>query len=258
MGRQFGKIYDESGNAIQMEPYVIILARHGQPKWDSNGIGIDEPELTEKGRRQAEALGECLSRLPITDFYVSSLLRARLTAAPLAERIGREPTVAPWYREIAAKNLDGYTTDEVKAYYEAWWKLPPAQRFDGPEGGETLAQIYDRVAGGIDKVLLDAGFSFTGEGRDRTWKLPPEPRCVVLVGHTFASSTALCHLLNLEYTGISGEQFRMGWGAYNKLVVFPAGGGYVWRLAELNSCGHLRARGLIDDDIPTFEQDCLY
>ncbi|MBQ7567859.1 histidine phosphatase family protein [bacterium] len=226
--------------------------RHGQPEWARGGVGIDEPQLTELGLRQAECVGQSLCRLPVTDFYVSHLLRARQTAEPLARLLGREPVVAEWYQEIQAKKLDQRPLSEVKAYFQHWYSMPLQQRYVGPPEGETMKHAYSRISRGIDEVLVKAGFSFEADGPYRRWHLPSEPRCIVMVGHTFASSLALCHLLNLDYTGASGEQFRMGWGAYNKVVPFPMAGGFVWRLQAFDVRDHLFAEGLSCDDLPLY------
>ena len=246
------KITDERGNIFLSEPHAVYFVRHGQPEWSSGGVGIDEPELTELGRKQAECVGRHLCRLPVTDFYVSNLLRARQTAAPLAGLLGREPVIADWYQEIQAKNLNQRPLSEVEEYFRCWYQMSLTERYAGPPEGESLQHAYRRISGGLDAVLQKAGFSFEADGRYRRWHLPREPRCVVLVGHTFASAIALCHLLDLEYTGASGEQFRMGWGAYNKAVPFPLAGGFVWRLQAFDVRGHLLQQGLSCDDLPLY------
>ncbi|MDO5296439.1 MAG: histidine phosphatase family protein [bacterium] len=243
---------DELGNLEISEPHAIYFVRHGQPEWQREGRGIDEPCLTPLGLRQAECLAQSLAHLPVTDFYVSNLLRARQTAAPLARLWGREPEIAEWYQEIQAKNLDQFPLSEVEAYFKAWYSTPLKERFSGPPEGESIEHLYRRISQGIDAVLQRAGFSFVADGLYRRWSVPPEPRCIVLVGHTFASATALCHLLNFDYTGASGEQFRMGWGAYNKLVPFPLAGGFVWRLQSFDERSHLRKAGVSCDDLPMY------
>ena len=246
------KITDERGNISLSEPHAVYFVRHGQPEWSSGGVGIDEPELTEFGRRQAECVGRHLCRLPVTDFYVSNLLRARQTAAPLAGLLGREPEIADWYQEIQAKNLDQRPLSEVEEYFRCWYQMSLTERYAGPPEGESLQHAYRRISEGLDAVLQKAGFSFEADGRYRRWHLPKEPRCIVLVGHTFASAIALCQLLDLEYTGASGEQFRLGWGAYNKVVPFPLAGGFVWRLQAFDVRGHLMAQGLSREDLPLY------
>ena len=40
----------------------LFLFRHAQPLWIDNGLCIDNPPLTELGRRQAKLLGKRLAR----------------------------------------------------------------------------------------------------------------------------------------------------------------------------------------------------
>ena len=51
----------------------LLLIRHGDPDYT-----IDS--LTEKGHREAQLLAEKMKNVPVKDFYVSPLGRARATA----------------------------------------------------------------------------------------------------------------------------------------------------------------------------------
>lgn len=243
------KSLDHNNNMFDDEPYAIYLVRHAQPQWTEDGNGIDEPHLTKLGYRQAECLGQHLCRLPVTQFYTSSLLRARETAAPLARLIGREPKIAPWYKEVQGKPLDGHPQEEVAAYLNDWKNLSLDKRLEGPPGGESLATLYERLSRGLDQMMIEAGFTFEDIKNHRLWKLPDERRCIIMVGHTFASATSLSYFLNIPYTGASGEQFRIGWAAYNKIVPYPLGGGYVWRLKQFDVRDHLIVAGASCDDV---------
>lgn len=79
---------------------VIRLVRHGEAAsgWD----GDLDPGLSRLGRRQAAAAADLLAPLPPASIVTSPLLRARETAAPLADRWGREPRVEPAVGEIVA------------------------------------------------------------------------------------------------------------------------------------------------------------
>lgn len=62
----------------------IVLVRHGETAWNAEerlqGQLMPGPCLTERGQRQAQALGERLAREPLAALYSSDLLRARETA----------------------------------------------------------------------------------------------------------------------------------------------------------------------------------
>ena len=58
----------------------ILIIRHAEPDYTTD-------TLTEKGKREALLLSERLSRLPIRAFYVSTMGRARETAAPTIRKM---------------------------------------------------------------------------------------------------------------------------------------------------------------------------
>ena len=63
--------------------------RHGQPEWVRDGLNIVDPPLTELGHRQAAALAAAMTNEALDEVLVSPLLRARETAAPVLEALGR-------------------------------------------------------------------------------------------------------------------------------------------------------------------------
>ena len=64
----------------------LVIVRHGDPDYS-----IDS--LTEKGWREARILSERITKLDVKEFYVSPLGRARDTAAPTLEKLGRSAVV---------------------------------------------------------------------------------------------------------------------------------------------------------------------
>lgn len=78
----------------------ILLIRHGEPVTASSEVGPVDPELTERGRWQAERLGDWLACEPIDALLTSDQRRAIETAAPLAQRRGLTPRVFPGFAEI--------------------------------------------------------------------------------------------------------------------------------------------------------------
>jgi len=65
----------------------IILARHGETEWNVEEVfrGRIDVELNETGLKQAELLGEYLSKLKIEKVYSSPLKRALRTAHGIAD-----------------------------------------------------------------------------------------------------------------------------------------------------------------------------
>ncbi len=87
----------------------LFIVRHADalPEADEiipSGIYDDLP-LSRLGREQAQALAERLSSLNFDAIYSSPLRRCLQTAAPLAERLGLQPTVVEGLKEIKLGNL---------------------------------------------------------------------------------------------------------------------------------------------------------
>jgi len=74
---------------------TIVVIRHAEKALDS----VADPPLTEAGEERAALLarmfGNAASPGHIGAIYISPALRSRLTAAPLASRLGLTPIVAP-------------------------------------------------------------------------------------------------------------------------------------------------------------------
>ena len=94
----------------------LFIVRHADaiPEADEiipSGIYDDLP-LSRLGREQALALAERLGSLNFDALYSSPLRRCLQTAAPLAERLGLQPTVVEDLKEIKSL-LIAYLSDKV-------------------------------------------------------------------------------------------------------------------------------------------------
>jgi broad specificity phosphatase PhoE len=73
---------------------TIVVVRHAEKVMD----GSPDPALTDEGRARAALLARMFGELRLKDhidaIYVSPALRNRLTAAPLAARLGLAPEIA--------------------------------------------------------------------------------------------------------------------------------------------------------------------
>lgn len=113
----------------------LLLIRHALPVRIEGGDGPADPELSEEGRRQADALAEWLAEERIDAVVASPLRRARETAAPLATGLGSEMDVvdglaefdreAPWY--IPIEELKAADDPRWHAMLEGEWDLDPDQ-----------------------------------------------------------------------------------------------------------------------------------
>lgn len=66
----------------------LYVTRHGETEWNAKDLvcGRTDLDLTEKGRKQAQTLGEKLTEIPIDAIFVSPLKRAQETCR-IAESI---------------------------------------------------------------------------------------------------------------------------------------------------------------------------
>ena len=124
----------------------LYLARHGETEWSlsKQHTGRTDIPLTDNGRRQAEALGELFGGRPVEGVYSSPLGRAEETAR-LAGFPGAEPRDE--LLEFDYGEYEGRTTADIRDERPGWylWR-------DGCPGGETPAQVAERVGRLIDEL----------------------------------------------------------------------------------------------------------
>ncbi|MFG2679725.1 histidine phosphatase family protein [Streptomyces sp. NPDC048392] len=144
----------------------LLLIRHGQtPSNLKHLLDTAEPGpgLTSLGQEQAAALPDALASEEIDALYASTLVRTRLTAAPLASATGLEVRVRAGIRELAAGDLEMRGDDEAAHTYMhtafAWSAGDVGLRMPGGENGvEALARFDAVVAeaheGGAETAAL--------------------------------------------------------------------------------------------------------
>jgi broad specificity phosphatase PhoE len=136
----------------------LLLIRHGQTPSNVTGVldaAVPGPGLTELGQEQAAALPTALADRGIERVFVSSMLRTKLTAAPLAASLGIDPVELPGLREIEAGDLQGANDKvSVQSYLATVWAWAEGDRSvrmpGGPDGAEFFARYDDAVAQVLD------------------------------------------------------------------------------------------------------------
>jgi len=129
---------------------VVYLARHGETAWSLSGqhTGRTDLPLTERGERNARALGERLRGLNFAKVFTSPLKRAVRTCELAG--FGAVAEIAPDLVEWDYGQYEGRRTAEIHAERPDW------QLFrDGCPGGESPDQIgarADRVVGRVRAV----------------------------------------------------------------------------------------------------------
>ncbi|MGW2703957.1 histidine phosphatase family protein [Streptomyces sp. NPDC001340] len=131
----------------------LLLIRHGQTPSNLDRLldtAVPGPGLTPLGEAQAAALPAALADEDIEALYASTLIRTRLTAAPLAAARGLEVIVRDGIREISAGDLEMVPGDspEGERYMRtvfAWAAGDTTLRIPGGENGEVVLARYDAV-----------------------------------------------------------------------------------------------------------------
>ena len=185
---------------------TIILVRHGRTILTEShrisGRGGQDPQLSEAGIQDAQAVADELSKVSHSGAYAkvlkptvvvsSPIARTRETAAIIAAKLGIKVEINDDIAEIAFGDWDGHTNQEVAEnwpdQYEQW-------RGDvkiAPPGGESLEEFDVRVQNGLADILEKY-----------------EGQTVVVVSHV------------MPIRGFLKSAMQAGWPSYWRISVAP-------------------------------------
>ncbi|MDO4608951.1 MAG: histidine phosphatase family protein [Clostridia bacterium] len=145
---------------------LLFYVRHGDPIYNPDS-------LTPLGHLQADAVAKRLARYGIDEIYASSSNRARLTAKPTCDILGKEATILDWCNEGHAwlqltemdsggnrewcfakqKYIEAFCSNEVKALGENWHTHPAFE-------GTTLGEGIERIKRETYAFLKELGFEY--------------------------------------------------------------------------------------------------
>ena len=125
---------------------TILLVRHGETDGNAARI-LQRPDvpLNARGVRQAEQLAQRLSTERFVHILCSDLLRARMTAAPLAARCGLAVEESPLLQERNFGDVRGMA-------YAALAEDPFGPDF-APPNGEDWPTFHARAADAFDFIV---------------------------------------------------------------------------------------------------------
>jgi broad specificity phosphatase PhoE len=168
----------------------LFVVRHGQSEWNGKKriSGQLDPPLSEKGRHQAQALARALQEESLGAVYSSSLSRAVETARPVAEFHNLPITTCDALKEIHLGILQGrYRDERDPEAQELWAKRTQNKRDFRVAGGETFAELEQRVRSCLNEILLKGA-----------------QEALLIVGHRSTNRVLLSSLMNWsEQTAIS-------------------------------------------------------
>ncbi|MFE4515904.1 bifunctional RNase H/acid phosphatase [Kitasatospora sp. NPDC056783] len=140
-------------------PTTFVLLRHGEtpltPEKRFSGSGGSDPELSDKGRWQAERAAEAFAaRGSVQAVVASPMRRTRQTAETVAARLGLEVRYEDGLREVDFGDWEGLTFAEVRERYPddltAWLGSAKAKPTGG---GESFTTLTHRAGVARDKIL---------------------------------------------------------------------------------------------------------
>ncbi|MFB9906460.1 histidine phosphatase family protein [Allokutzneria oryzae] len=143
-----------------MRSLRLVLVRHGQTQSNVDLVldaVLPGPPLTAEGHRQALKVGVELADEPVRAVYASEAVRARETAAPIADAHGLDVVVVPGVHEVQLGELQGRNDMEsVERYREVFgtWLAGDLDR-PMPGGGETGRQIRERFLDALDRITAE-------------------------------------------------------------------------------------------------------
>lgn len=187
---------------------LLRLIRHAEPAYVVDQTLYNDPELTARGHRQAALLaGRDWGR--VDELWVSPMVRAQQTAAPLADAIGLAPVTHDWMHEIRVPaNWDGSPVERYGEVFEDLQLRDIVDLWEGIPGGESFRDFHERVTGGLAGALRRLGVEsvVTADGEPDLWS-EPDDVSVLFVAHGGTNAVTLGHLLGASPTPWEWDRF---------------------------------------------------
>ncbi|QGG94854.1 histidine phosphatase family protein [Actinomarinicola tropica] len=216
----------------------IVLVRHAEPEWAKDGLAIDNPPLTDRGREQARRLADRLSHEAFDQVFVSPMVRAQQTAEPILEVLGVDAPTEPWLEELRMPDWTGTPSAEVDELFRQAPYRPIEEHWAGITGGESFKDFHVRVTEGVEATLAPLGVTpYRDEGP--LWEIDDESRRALFVAHAGTNATIIGHLLGIDPVPWEWERFVMFHASFSVLRPHPIGGGWTFSLFRLGDTEHL-------------------
>lgn len=202
----------------------LILVRHGETLYNAQKrfTGQSDVPLSPLGRQQIAALGKYLAAEHLDVIGASDLIRASVTAEAIARSHALPVSADTNLRELALGEWEGHTYADVllqDAERMAQWQADPTNC--APPGGETVAQLRDRIACAIS-----------------SWQTRYPGASVLWATHGGLIGVLLCHVLGIELN--RRWQFRHDNASISEIQLNSERA----TIVRLNETAHLRAMAM--------------
>jgi phosphoserine phosphatase len=162
----------------------IYVIRHGETALNTSNVfrGRLEVELSEKGLKQADLLGQSLKGIKIDKLYSGPLKRAYQTAEAIARHNNLTVEVTQGLMDLDFGDWEGLSSkvvqEKYRDIYDTWLKKPHLAQIPG---GERLEDVSRRAVPALQEIMTD------------------NPKgSVVLVTHRVVTKILICHMLGLD------------------------------------------------------------
>ena len=161
----------------------LYLVRHARSVFNERRIYNSNPSddlgLSDYGLKQAKRIADYFREKKIDAILSSPFKRTIQTAEAISVTTGSHIVIEDAFREAKSGLWEGKTESEIKKTFPVEWAMWKADPFNYPiPGGESVSDIYDRVAPAFDRISE----KYSG-------------KTVVLVTHYFVFNTLLCGLM---------------------------------------------------------------
>jgi probable phosphoglycerate mutase len=216
----------------------IVLIRHGEPEWVVDGLNVDNPPLTSRGHDQARRMAEFIRDEHFDEVWCSPMVRARQTAAPLFEVLGRTEAVQPWLEEIRNPMWHGTPQEKADEAYRQDRARASHERWDGLEGGEPPREFVERIHAGCTTFLAERGVHRI-DADLAMWSIAEPAKRIALVAHAGTNSVVICHILGIPPTPWEWDRFVIGHATVSRLESMTMGDGFSFSLTTLSDDEYL-------------------
>ncbi|MFO0756867.1 MAG: histidine phosphatase family protein [Byssovorax sp.] len=134
----------------------ILLIRHGQTDDNKNLVfqGQGGRGLNAEGRAECQRLAERLAGMgaKLDAIFCSDLTRARESAEIVAAPLGLSPVADEGLREVYLGSWEGLAHQEIASRFPEEWAAWQRGLDIRRGGGETYAELGDRMVAAVDRI----------------------------------------------------------------------------------------------------------
>lgn len=135
--------------------HYIYLVRHGEHQDAEHGL--EDGPLSPRGQRQAEAIADRLSGLPLDAVWHSPLLRATETARHVSERL---PSIEPQPSALLMDCVPTGPSEDTPAAYESFFGSISQAEIEAGRAlmDDAVGAFLTRKSGDVHEVLITHNF----------------------------------------------------------------------------------------------------